>query len=601
MIFAQPLPPLTRRQRNVAIALGIIVALTRLLAISRSMWDWDEALFTMGVRDYDVPQHHPHPPGYPLFIAAAKLVNIVVPNEFRALQSVVILAALALFPALFFLGRELRFPFAVAAGGAALCAFFPNVWYYGGTALSDIPSLVLVTLASALLLRGCRDARAYVAGAVVLGLAASVRPQNLLVGVVPALIGAWGTFRAQGAGGRAQVVSLPTTAPSASQPPAPRALRPAPFVLAMLLGAAVIAICYAAAALASSSWREYLDACTTQSRYIRDVDSFHNPGRPPLLALGREIVLDPMRAGRFDFFLAALAAIGLIVARRRAVVVLAMFIPIQLFTWLMLDVSNFPRYSVAFLPLYAFLIAYATTCLRAVPCAAIAAYLVWWTLPALSEVRRTDSPVAAAMRSVQSSPRVYVQGSVAPFGEVFLAGHDIVPVERESELPMSAAPYVREGSTVAQGARVFRRNRHGRLSTFVRKHFFEVAVMPAASAGVFRDGWWGQETDGELAWNWMPGRASMRLPPAGPRARLTLRFHVPTSAPTLMVMMNGTYRTVRCTSPDMTVWWDFDANDHAPNELTLKIDPVFNPLREHAGGDARDLGLQLFAYDWRSE
>ena len=33
----------------------------------------------------------------------------------------------------------------------------------------------------------------------------------------------------------------------------------------------------------------------------------------------------------------------------------------------------------------------------------------------------------------------------------------------------------------------------------------------------------------------------------------------------------------------------------------LKIDPVFNPLREHAGGDARDLGLQLLGYDWRSE
>ena len=135
MIFAQPLEPLSRTQRNVAMALGALVAVTRLLAVSRSMWDWDEALFTMGVRGYDVAQHHPHPPGYPLFIVAAKAVHLAVPDEFRAVQAVVVAAALALFPALFFLGRELRFPFAVAAGGAAICAFFPNVWYYGGTAL----------------------------------------------------------------------------------------------------------------------------------------------------------------------------------------------------------------------------------------------------------------------------------------------------------------------------------------------------------------------------------------------------------------------------------------------------------------------------------
>jgi hypothetical protein len=571
MILGQPLEPLTRRQRHVALALGAAVALTRFLAVSRSMWDWDEALFTLGVRGYDVVQHHPHPPGYPLFIAAAKLVHLVVRDEFRSLQAVVVAAAIALFPALFFLGRELRFPFRVAAGGAALCAFFPNVWYYGGTALSDIPSLVLVVSAAALLLRGCRDAPAYILGAIVLGLAAGVRPQNLIVGLVPAVIATicqrahWRRIAA-----------------------------------AALLGILAVAACYVGAALASSTWREYLDACTLQSRYIRDVDSYHNPARPPLPSLARDVVLDPMHAGRFDLALTALAVAGLIVARRRAAVALAMFVPIQLFTWLMLDVSNFPRYSVAFLPLYAFLIAFASTCLRAVPCAAIAAYLVWWTLPALGEVRRTDSPVAAAMKSIQSSATVYVQGSVAPFGEVFLAGHDIVPVERESELPMSAAPYVREGSTVAQGARVFHRNRRGRLSTFVRKHFFEVAVVPAALAGVFRDGWWGQETDGELTWSWMPARATMLLPPAGPRARLTLHFHAPKHDAVLTLRMNGAVERIRCTADDMTATWDVAARPDAPNELTLEIAPVFNPLREHAGGDARDLGLQLFGYDWRT-
>ena len=577
MIFAQPLEPLTRRQRNAAIAVGALVAATRLLAVSRSLWDWDEALFVLGVRGYDVAQHHPHPPGYPLFIAAAKLVHVIVADEFRALQAVVVLAAMALFPALFALARELRFPFPVAAGAAALCAFLPNVWYYGGTALSDIPSLVLVVTAAALLLRGCRDPRAYVLGAVVLGAAAGVRPQNLLVGAAPALIVTW--YR------RKELRSI---------------------IAAITLGIVITTAAYTGAALASSSWRDYLDASAAQSRYIHDVDSFHNPARPPLRELARAVFVEPMHAGRFDLVLAALAAIGFVLALRRpgALVAVAMFLPIQLFTWLMLDMSNFSRYSVAFLPMVALFIAAAFAAMRAwaaVPYALIAAQLIVWTLPALNEVRRTDSPVVMAMNSVRSAGVVYVQGGVAPFASALLPQQRLVFVEKESELPMTGAPFLREGSTIAQGARVFRRSRQGHLATFVRKHFFEVAVVPAARAHVFGDGWYGQETDGELAWNWMKGRATMLLPPAGPRARLTLRFHVPASAPTLMVMMNGTYRTVHCTSPDMTVSWDFDANPSAPNELTLTIDPVFNPSREHAGGDARDLGLQLFAYDWRPE
>src|SRR5688572_29176468 len=103
--------------------------------MAKSIWGWDEALFSLGMRAYDVSTHHPHPPGFPAFIAMAKLARLIATSDFRALQAVNLTAGVFLFPSLFLLARELRFRFAVAGSAATLCAFFPNVWFFGGTAL----------------------------------------------------------------------------------------------------------------------------------------------------------------------------------------------------------------------------------------------------------------------------------------------------------------------------------------------------------------------------------------------------------------------------------------------------------------------------------
>ena len=35
---------------------------------SQSLDDWDSVQFAMGIEHYDIRLHHPHPPGYPLYI-----------------------------------------------------------------------------------------------------------------------------------------------------------------------------------------------------------------------------------------------------------------------------------------------------------------------------------------------------------------------------------------------------------------------------------------------------------------------------------------------------------------------------------------------------
>src|SRR5437763_12956938 len=163
MDLTLPLSPLTARQRTAFGVVAMVCAATRFLAMARSPWDWDETLFCLGMRDYDVTLHHPHPPGFPVYIALGRLVRLVVHDDFRALQAINLTAGMLVFPAVFMLARELRFRFTTAAIAGALFAFLPNVWLFRGTAFSVVPSIVLVVFAVALLLRGRRDANAYYA------------------------------------------------------------------------------------------------------------------------------------------------------------------------------------------------------------------------------------------------------------------------------------------------------------------------------------------------------------------------------------------------------------------------------------------------------
>src|SRR5207247_4159715 len=50
-----------------------------------SLEDLDSINFALGLRHFDVAAHQPHPPGYPLYIAAGKAVHRFIPSEAKAL------------------------------------------------------------------------------------------------------------------------------------------------------------------------------------------------------------------------------------------------------------------------------------------------------------------------------------------------------------------------------------------------------------------------------------------------------------------------------------------------------------------------------------
>ena len=59
-----------RRWTRLALAIGLLALLVHVAAGPGHLDDVDAINFTLGVRDFDVAKHQPHPPGYPVLIAA---------------------------------------------------------------------------------------------------------------------------------------------------------------------------------------------------------------------------------------------------------------------------------------------------------------------------------------------------------------------------------------------------------------------------------------------------------------------------------------------------------------------------------------------------
>jgi len=600
-LFSQPPAPLTRREKLIFASTWIVVAATRFLSRTRSAWDWDEFNFQLGLREFDVPLHQPHPPGYPLFIAAGKFVRLFVDTDFHALQIVVLLGALLFFPAAFLLARELRFGFRTSLFGALIVSFLPNVWYYGGTAFSDIPGLAAGLFASALILRGGRDSRAYVAGAFLLGISAGIRPQNLMTALVPALIATFIRLRA-------------------------RSWRNV--VAGALAGGIAIGACYTGAALASSNAGEFVQAVRKQEIYVRNTDSYHNPYRPPLPEVARGAFLQPTGAPRLFTIIEILMLISLIdaIARRRPgpPIALISFLPFAVFTWLMLSIEVFPRYSIGYVVAYALLAADGIAAIarllpsraegiaQAVMSIVLAAYLGVWTWPAIAITRRTLSPPANGIRYIRlhAKPRqatIFVSGALTPHAAHDLADYQPVYFDRDEDIPDAGfrlpAYILTPVVDASEGGETFSIPHRKPLWDIVRRRNFEVCILPAYRRVRFLGGWYGVETDGVNRWRWMGREGVMQLPPIAGRGRLAIRFRVPLDLerqpPTLDVWINGVQVEHSLCSTDIEERaWVIESKRDAKNDVRLAISDAPSPAALHRSGDTRALGIELREYSW---
>jgi hypothetical protein len=170
------------------LVLFVIVAVSRFGFWERTFWEWDEFLYATALHHFNVWEHYPPPPGSIGFVATTRAFNYFLHDDLKALVFTnVFFGSLLVFPLYFFYRRFSSARVALLA--AALTLFNPIIWYFSETAFADITALFWLMTSLALLFH-YENNRSFYLGMVCMGIAMSIRQQNVLFGIllVPLLL-----------------------------------------------------------------------------------------------------------------------------------------------------------------------------------------------------------------------------------------------------------------------------------------------------------------------------------------------------------------------------------------------------------------------------
>jgi hypothetical protein len=170
------------------VVLAVVFLALHLPYLPASLEDHDSINFALGLRRFDVPRHQPHPPGYPLFILAARAARTVAPSEVKALAAVSVLTGALGVLAIAALVRRIAGPanpgWMIVATATSVSV--PLYWFTAVRPLSDTAGLAASAAVQALTL-AARTTAAWTAAGFLAGLATGVRSQVAWL-TVPLLI-----------------------------------------------------------------------------------------------------------------------------------------------------------------------------------------------------------------------------------------------------------------------------------------------------------------------------------------------------------------------------------------------------------------------------
>jgi len=166
----------------VALAMACIATSLYLSMRSISLDDFDSVSFALALREFNLALQQPHPPGYPAYVAAARLIGTLGGDATWTLTTLSALAggvAVAATVGLGYVvgGSSLR----TGVLAASPMALMPVFWLTAELALSDMPALAAGLLAA--LAVASRPGSAWGLGlaGLVAGIVLGFRPQNVLL------------------------------------------------------------------------------------------------------------------------------------------------------------------------------------------------------------------------------------------------------------------------------------------------------------------------------------------------------------------------------------------------------------------------------------
>jgi len=177
---AQLSGPAARSLLIFAVVAGLVAVGARFVFRTHMPLTWDSVQFVLGVVDYDIVVHEPHPPGYFLYIHTAKLLGLVGLPPYLALAAMSLCAGgLTVGLVVWWAGRLWGLQGGVVAG--ALVLFSPLAWMYATRGDTYAISGFFSLLVGYLCWRMLTDPRQPVwPAAVAMGLAGGFRPTDVL-------------------------------------------------------------------------------------------------------------------------------------------------------------------------------------------------------------------------------------------------------------------------------------------------------------------------------------------------------------------------------------------------------------------------------------
>jgi hypothetical protein len=488
------------------VAAAIVAGALHLVSVPRTLWEYDEHLFAMAVERYEPLQHHPPPPGAPIYIGFAKLVALVTPDAFHALVVTSLIFLAIGFAAWVLAFRELTGDTRTAATGALLLYASPALLVSGTLPQSDTGALALFGLAAWAAAR-----RNMVATALLCAAAVGWRPQ---IAVAPVALFAV-----------AVVVA--------------RNWRERLLGIAVFGGACVAWLIVPV--VATGGPLGYCHWLTNQAADFAAHDARLSRSGSSAAGLAGRFIAHPWGRKWLAWPLLAAAAAGILSVRReerrRWAPLAAGSIAYLAFALSSMDPADAVRYAVPSLPLVALLAAVALNRVPFLPLAALlyAAGAYAYTSPALLPRAHSPSPPTAAADWIEAHvPKnaiILFDPSLGPHASDQLRDYTRMGIDAGlaaySDDPARPLVLYTDGGLGESKGVSFRWPDADACRKLTRRHYGVVSVIPLPPAERFRviEGVFAPErTRDGLSWRWIGGHGVIELPDLGAReVRLVFR------------------------------------------------------------------------------